>query len=132
MPVVFQYDLSQEFLLITFDEEISDRDVARAYHRAQLCASKFSIKRGILDGLKVTSFAVTADFVKSLAHRPPMLPRESDRCIVVGQDFLYGMARMYQMLGGSSRDRLHVVRTLKEAYEHLRIVPPSSFELIAD
>jgi hypothetical protein len=61
-----------------------------------------------------------------------MLPENSDRCIVVDQDYLYGMARMYQMLGGNSRERLNVVRTLQEAYEYLKIRPPTHLETIAE
>src|SRR5208282_6511521 len=53
--------------------------------------------------------------VRELAERPPVLP--DDLLIVVApQDEIYGMARMYEMIGSRTRDHLHIVRSLADAY----------------
>jgi hypothetical protein len=130
--VRFEYDTVQQLLLITFDGELKDPDLVDAYRIARAVATKREIKRGVLDGTRVSSFSVSANAVKLLATQPPMLPENSDRCIVVEQDYLYGMARMYQMLGGDTRERLNVVHTLQEAFEYLKIQPPTHLELIAE
>ena len=46
------------------------------------------------------------------------------RVIVVPIDFIFGLARMFQMLGEKTRPDLHVVRTLDEAYRLLQIESP--------
>lgn len=130
MSVRFEYDPRQELLLITFAGELGDSDLMQAYETARRCTSSLPVRRGLLNGLQVTGFSVSPEKVKALAHLPPMLPADSDRCIVVDQDFLFGMARMYQMLGGDTRDRLRICRNLHEAYEHLGIEAPQSLESI--
>ena len=130
MAARFEYDPAQELLLITFEADLGDAELFQAYQTARRCAESRTVRYGLLDGLKLTGFSVSPDRVKGMAHLPPMLPQESNRCIVVDQDFLFGMARMYQMLGGDSRERLRICRSLPEAYEYLGIQVPASLEAI--
>jgi hypothetical protein len=132
MPVRFEYEAEQKLLLITFSGALLDADLVRVYQQSRDFAAEHVIARGILDGLRLTSFNVSSELVRSIAHQPPMLPEDSDRCIVVSQDYLYGMARMYQLMGGESRDRLRVVRTLDEAYQYLGIAPPTNLQAIEE
>ena len=130
MAARFEYDPKLKLLLITFTGEVDDHDLVHAYRAGRKYALTHVIERGIVDGTQVAGFTVSPDLVKSLAHHPPMFPEESDRCIVVDQDYLFGMARMYQLLAGESRERLRITRTLQEAYEHLHIEAPSDLEII--
>lgn len=130
MAVHFEYDAAQSLLLITFQGELRDADLVDLYQKTQQCTARYSIERGILDGLNIQSFEATPEIIRSLAHKPSMFPEKSDRCIVVGQDALFGMARMYQMLGGESRERLRIVRTLQEAYDYLHVETPLHLEPI--
>jgi hypothetical protein len=132
MAVRFEYDAEQQLLLLTFDGELRDETLVQAYRTARRFAAKHEIKRGILDGTKIESFSVSAETVQSLAHHQTMFPEDSDRCIVVSQDYLFGMARMYQLLGGESRDKLRVVRSLDEAYAHLKMDPPANLQLLEE
>jgi|SRR5581483_8145644 len=132
MSVKFEYDSEQQLLMLTFEGELRDEDLVQAFRRTQKHARHMTVRRGIMNGLGITESAVTAERVKSLAHHAPMFPADSDRAIVIKQDFLYGLARMYQMLAGESREKLRVVRTMAEAYEHLRIHAPKKLETIAE
>lgn len=130
MAVQFQYDAAQQLLLVVFEGNLRDADLVDVYRRTQEFAGRYTIQRGILDGLKINSFEASPEMIRSLAHQPTMFPEGADRCIVVDQDALYGMARMYQMLGGDSRDRLRVVRTLQEAYNYLHLQTPLQLDTI--
>lgn len=132
MPLRFEYDTELQLLLLTFLGELRDSDLIQAYRKTHKFATENVVSRAILDGLSVTTFAVSPEIVHSIAHQPPMVPEDSDRCIVVSQDYLYGMARMYQLLGGESRERLRVVRTLEEAYQYLGIVPPTHLRALEE
>jgi hypothetical protein len=43
---------------------------------------------------------------------------------VASAPHLFGIARMFEMLGAESRPNLHVVRTAEEAYEVLNVRQP--------
>lgn len=131
MAVSFQYDAAQQLLLVTFEGDLRDPELVQAHRTTRECASEYPVQRGIIDGLKVRLFEGSAETVRSLAHQPSMFPQDVDHCIVVQQDSLYGMARMYQLLGGESRERLRVVRTLQEAYDYLKIQAPANLKDIA-
>ncbi len=126
----FEYDPELKLLVITFTGAVQDTDLVQAFRAARRIAATHALDRGILDGTQIESFSASSEIVKSLAEHPPMFPEESDRCIVVQGDYLFGMARMYQMLGGESRDRLRIVRSMQEAYEYLKIEAPSHLEAI--
>jgi hypothetical protein len=80
--------------------------------------------RGILDFSQVTEFEVSAHAIRQVAAAPPAFPKGYMRVIVVPIDFIFGLARMFQMLGERTRPDLHVVRTLDEAYRLLQIESP--------
>ncbi len=132
MAVLFQYDAAQQLFLVTFDGELRDAELRDAYRKTQQFATRFAIRRGILDGLNIRSFEASPETIRSLAHQAPMFPENTDRCVVVTHDALFGMARMYQMLGGESRERLRIVRTLQEAYDYLRLKTPLQLETLED
>ncbi|ABF43374.1 hypothetical protein Acid345_4374 [Candidatus Koribacter versatilis Ellin345] len=130
MAARFEYDPESKLLLITFTGEVRDPDLVNAFRAARRLSMTHALERGILDGTQIASFNASPEIVKSLAEHPPMFPDDSDRCIVVNEDYLFGMARMYQMLGGESRDRLRIVRSMQEAYEYLNIVDPPRLQKI--
>jgi hypothetical protein len=80
--------------------------------------------RGILDFSQVTEFEVSPHAIRQVAAAPPAFPAGYVRVIVVPIDFIFGLARMFQMLGEKTRPDLHVVRTLDEAYRLLQIESP--------
>ena len=130
MAVKLYHDAEQRLLLLTFDGELRDADLSEAYRRAAAFQRRVRVQRGILDGRGVDKFSISAERVKRMAIEPPMFDASLHRCIVVGQDFIYGMARMYQMLGGESREHLHVVRTIEEAYAKLGVKAPEKLEMV--
>jgi len=46
------------------------------------------------------------------------------RVLVIPQTFIFGLARMFQILGEKNRPELQVVRTMDEAYHLLRVERP--------
>ncbi len=69
--------------------------------------------------------------VRELASNPPAISDpERPRVLVAGSDYLFGLARMFQMLSDISRPRLSVVRTTKQALDLLGVANPQ-FEPIS-
>jgi hypothetical protein len=83
-------------------------------------------RAGIWDLSGVADFAVAADFLRSLAKRKPISPGLTNhpRFIVVPETAGYGLMRMFQIEGESTRPLLHVVRTIDEALATLGAQSP--------
>lgn len=128
MAVHFQYDRAQQLLWITFEGDLDDPQLIRTYECALRLVPGLTIRRAMLDGRGLKSVDVTSAAIMKIAQLPPLVPEDSDRAILVDQTLPYGLARMYQILGGESRERLRVCRTLDEAYDYLKIEAPKQLE----
>jgi len=80
--------------------------------------------RGILDFSQVTEFEVSSTAIRQVAAAAPAFPAGYMRVLVVPKDFIYGLARMFQILTEDTRPELQVVRTLEEAYRLLQVESP--------
>jgi hypothetical protein len=126
MAFRFEFDPVNKILLARFEGQLTNES-AEEYHYAlgknwratAACA-------GIWDLSGVTDFAVAADFLRSLAARKPISPALTDhpRFIVVPEKAGYGLMRMFQIAGESTRPLLHVVRTVDEALTALAAQSP--------
>jgi hypothetical protein len=85
--------------------------------------------RGILDFSNVTDFEVSSEAIRRVAASPPAFPAGYMRVLVIPHDLIYGMARMFQILGEKTRPDLQVVRTMDEAFRLLQVKTPE-FRLV--
>jgi hypothetical protein len=82
-------------------------------------------RAGIVDLSSVTEVALSAAFLREIAKQEPaMVDATRPRIIVAPTAVVFGLARMFQMLGESTRPLLEVVRTLDEALAALGIQSP--------
>jgi hypothetical protein len=126
MPYRFEFDAAHKILLARFEGELTN-DSAAEYHDAlgrNWIAT--GAQAGIWDFSAATHFAVAADFLRKLAMRKPITPGLIDhpRFIVVPLTDGYGLMRMFQIAGESSRPLLHVVRTVDEALTAMGVPSP--------
>jgi hypothetical protein len=80
--------------------------------------------RGIVDFSKVTESDLSSDDVRRMISAPPAFPAGYPRVLVIPKDSLFGLGRMFQILGETTRPELHVVRTMDAAYQLLQIKSP--------
>jgi hypothetical protein len=81
---------------------------------------------GIWDLSCVTEFAVSNEFIRQLANQEPAMADATSRPrIIVAPDTVgFGLSRMFQLMGESTRPLLNVVRTMGEALAALNIQSP--------
>jgi len=81
---------------------------------------------GIWDLSCVTEFAVSNEFIRQLANQEPAMADATSRPrIIVAPDTVgFGLSRMFQLMGESTRPLLNVVRTMGEALAELNIQSP--------
>ena len=82
----------------------------------------FSSYQGIVDRSGVTRFTVTARIIERIAKNESI--DLSVRAFLAPSDFIYGSIRMFQILSGKTCKKLHVVRTMPDAYKLLGIESP--------
>jgi hypothetical protein len=85
---------------------------------------------GIVDFGDVTTFDLSPQDVRELAILPPAIQdREALRFIIAPSPAIFGLARMFELLGQETRPNLHVVRSPKEVWVILGFEEPA-FETV--
>jgi hypothetical protein len=126
MAFRFEFDPVNKILLARFEGQLTNES-AEEYHDALGKNWRATgAQAGIWDLSAVTDFAVDSDFLRNLAKREPVTPGLTNhpRFIVVPVTAGYGLMRMFQIAGESSRPLLHVVRTVDEALTKLGAQSP--------
>lgn len=120
---VMEFDARNRILRVTLKGTVTDAMMLDCY--ATIANSVASQPcRGIVDVSEVTKFDVSSDTIKQMAAAPPAFPIGYMRVLVAPKEFVYGMARMFQMLGEDTRPDLRVVRAIDEAYRLLQVESP--------
>ncbi len=122
MPHQFEFDSTNRILRGWFEGRVTDEELKSFYPIAADCVTRTGPRAAITDFSLVSSFEASSQAIRDLANSDPVLPDPSlDRFIVAPSDHIFGMARMFQLQGERTRPNLHVVRTLKDVWNFLRI-----------
>jgi len=122
--VVADFDAKNNILRATLEGPMTGVLLLDLYAQAVNYMESHPPCRGILDFSRVTDFEVSSDAIRQVAASPPAFPGGYMRVLVIPQTFIYGLARMFQILGEKNRPELHVVRTMDEAYHLLGVEDP--------
>jgi len=122
--VVVDFDAKNNILRATLEGPMTGALLLDLYAQAVKYMESHPPCRGILDFSRVTDFEVSSDAIRQVAASPPAFPGGCTRVLVIPQTFIYGLARMFQILGEKNRPELHVVRTMDEAYHLLGVEDP--------
>ena len=131
MPYLFEFEPVQNVLRCTMSGHVTDKDLLDCHKMASRYVRQTDPTTAILDLTPVGSIEISPSTVQGLARSEPAFPPSRLKFIVAPSDHLYGMSRMYQLIGEQLRPRLQVVRSLNEAYAALGI-EDLHFELIAE
>ena len=122
----FEFDSVKQNPSAPVEGRLTDESVAEFYRaiREHWIASDASV--GIVDFSAVKEFALSGDLIHRLAEQEPCIPDPTSRprVIVAPDTHVFGLSRMFQILGEPSRPLLSVVHTLDEALAVLGIQSP--------
>ena len=132
MGVRFEFDAENKILLGQFEGRLTDQSVVEIYQAIRKYSVATDARAGILDFSFVSEFAATSDAIRNLARQEPAMPDAVNRprVVVAPATHLFGIARMFQIVGQHKRPSLTVVRTLDEAFAVLGVQSPR-FEPLA-
>ena len=91
-------------------------------------AKELAPAAGITDATAVTTFNVASSTIRELALRPSPYAKSVLRFLIAPTDYLFGLARMYQI--GADREHMAVVRSREEALAAIGVQEPK-FERLA-
>jgi hypothetical protein len=124
MAFAIDFDARNSILRLTLEGRLTDAVLLDAYATVTKYVAAHSPCRGITDFSGVTKLEVSSNVVRQLADTAPAIPTVHTRVIVAPEAHVYGMARMFQILGESTRPNLHIVRSMDEAYRLLQVESP--------
>jgi len=123
MGAFLSVDEARRVLYARFEGVVTDEVLVSRYRQSREWNAVHRYLKGITDFSGVTQMNVTARAVAQVAALDPIIPNDLLRIaiIVAPQDFAFGLSRMFEMLGSKTREEVHVVRSLAEAYQLLGV-----------
>jgi hypothetical protein len=130
MGVFLSLDEVNQVLFIRFEGVVTDQVLLARYQQARVWMASHGPISSVTDFTDVTSFEVTAQGVNLLAANSPLVPDGYLRVVVAPQDEVFGMSRMFEMMGSLTRNRVDIVRTMAEAYALSGIKKPQLLSIL--
>ena len=126
MGFSFEFDRRNKVLLLRVEGRLTDELLAETQVAIREQSMATDADAGIFDFSLVTEFALSTAFIHKLAKEEPSMgdAARRPRIIVAPTAVAFGLSRMFQMLGESTRPRLEVVRTMDEALAALKVQSP--------
>jgi hypothetical protein len=126
MPYRAEFDPANGILLMRVEGRITEESLTQIYQAVHTYSIATDARAGIWDWSSTTEVAVSAEFIRQLARQGPAMP-DATNCpsIIVAPTMLtFGISRMFQSLGGSTRPLQKVVHTMDEALAELGVQSP--------
>jgi hypothetical protein len=127
----FEYDVANKLFAMRMHGAITDEIFKACYMETPRYVEGREVRAAVMDLSDVERYDVSAAAVREVSRLAPLFPDPIPRWVVAPQDHIFGMARMFQMTSPGGRDRLHVVRSMKDAYAALGVTTPR-FERLPD
>jgi len=120
MPCAYTIDLARSLVLSLGWGVLTDRELL-AHVRALTADPRFARDfRQLADLRDVTDVQITASTIREMVGLNPF-GAGARRAVVVTNDVVFGMARMYQILSDESLDELRIFRKMDDALQWLWI-----------
>ena len=117
MAFAFDFDPIHQILRSTFSGKVGDEDLLNHARMASLLVTSLDPRFAIIDLSAADPFEATPGGIQELAKLPPAMPQmDRPRVVIAPSDHTFGMARMFQIEGETTRPNFHVVRSVREAW----------------
>lgn len=125
MPIKVQIDRSARLISSIFSGEISEDDLRAAIVQLPQEPGFDPSFAHIIDFTNVSATKISTEFVRSLAHQQSLFHLNVTQVVVAPQSYIFGLARMAEIVRGHQFRTVKVVQSLAEAYETLGIARPA-------
>src|SRR6202030_1588073 len=116
MALRFDTDQANQVSRIRVAGRITDESLAELYETSRRYSTATRARVGIVDLTSVSKTVVSSEFIHRLAHRKPDAENaRRDYFIVAPAPHVFGLCRMFQILGEDARPFLRIVHSMDEA-----------------
>ncbi len=126
----FELDREHKILLMVLEGNVEGDEFLGLNLELRTLAARFHPLAGITDCAPIENFNVSSNTLRTAALQESPYPSTTARYIVAPSDYLFGLARMYELVG-NAEGNLQVVRKLEEALADLG-VNGAKFERVSD
>jgi hypothetical protein len=131
MPHHFEFDSEHRILRLVLEGDIDGDEYSGLTAELRARVKQMQPLAGITDGGGITDFNVSSQSLRNAALEGSPYPAATPRYIVAPTDYLFGLARMYELVGNHPDGALQVVRKLEEALADLGVAK-AEFERLND
>jgi hypothetical protein len=119
----FEFDPVNQVLLVRVEGRLTDELLAETQVAIRTRSIATDARAGIFDFSSVTEVALSTAYLHKLAKEDPAMidATRRPRILVAPAAVMFGLSRMFQMLGESTRPLLEVVHTMDEALAALGV-----------
>ena len=117
----FEFDFRNRILLVVLDGDVDGAELVAINDDIRKHVESFHPLAGISDFTDIKAFDVPSHSLRTAALEPSPYPEETPRYIVAPSDYLFGMARMYEMIADRPEGKLRVVRKREEALAEIGV-----------
>lgn len=119
MPVQFTIDVARKLVISTYSGEISESDFFGVASRIKAHPDFDPRFSELVDFSGVTGGAIPTSALQAIARQESVYNPSSMHVVVVPQDHLFGLVRMYQVYAEETKPNVVAVRSMEEACEVL-------------
>lgn len=116
MNTFLSFDNEKQILLVRFEGVVTDDVLLERYAEVRRYFAEHGSCGNISDFTHVSAFQVTSNAIRFLATNAPLVPETFVRVLVAPQDEVYGLSRMFAMMGSEMGNRVDIVRDIHEAF----------------
>ena len=125
MPYRFEFDAENKILLVVVEGDVQTSDLRTFMEDLRTRVNQLHPAAGITDFSAITAFSASADIVRAAAALPAPYPDDTPRFIIAPEDYLFGIARMFELVADRPHAKLKVLRSRKQALAILGVQNPS-------
>lgn len=130
MAYHFEFDSEHKILLVVHEGEVQRREIEEINFDTGKHVARLKPAAGVVDLSAIKTFNVPSHTMRVAASQPSPYPAETPRFIVAPADYLFGMARMYEITANRPMGKLRVVHSREEVFSALGVEDPK-FERLA-
>ena len=118
----FEFDSGNKILLLKVEGRFTDELLAETYQMTRKHCVATDANMGIWDYSSVTDWALSAEAIRNVAGQEPAMADATKRPrVIMASGVGFGLSRMFQIVGETTRPLLKVVRTRDEAFAELGV-----------
>ncbi len=119
----FGFDPRRAILLAILEGDFGDEDLRQFFECMEVHARALHPSAAIID-FSTARVQLSSEGIWSAARMPSPYSKPIPRFLIAPDLYVFGLARMYQLMRGDPPDSLHVVRSADEALGMLGVPHP--------